>query len=139
MVSGGNRTGRPLCLLAGGELTVTVRGRGRGGRNSEFVLASLIERARTPSGTGPQATGRDPFWLVASLGTDGVDGPTDAAGAWASPAIAARARRLGLDPGSYIDRNDAYSFFAQTGSLIKTGPTGTNVMDIRLILLDFGR
>ena len=139
MVSGGNRTGRPLCLLAGGELTVTVRGRGRGGRNSEFVLASLIERARTPLGTGPKTAGRDPFWLVASLGTDGIDGPTDAAGAWASPAVAARARRLGLDPRSYLDRNDAYSFFAETGSLIKTGPTGTNVMDLRLFLLDFGR
>jgi len=139
IVNGGNRTGKPLCLLAGGELTVTVRGGGRGGRNSEFALAFLLEMMKMPPVKSAGITGRKPSWLVASLGTDGLDGPTDAAGAWASNAVAGRALRLGLDPRAYLDRNDAYSFFNKTGSLIRTGPTGTNVMDIRFFLADFAR
>lgn len=118
---------RPLCLLAGGELTVTVSGRGRGGRNTEFVLASLVEMEKS----GVQ--GLD--WLILSLGTDGIDGPTDAAGAWTDASTAGRARLLGLDPAAYLDDNDSYYFFKQTGNLIVTGPTGTNVMDLRLFLL----
>ncbi len=118
---------RPLCLLAGGELTVTVKGRGRGGRNTEFVLAALIEMGKI------DAEGLD--WLILSLGTDGIDGPTDAAGAWADTATAGCARALRLDPAAYLDDNDSYSFFKQTGYLIVTGPTGTNVMDLRVFLL----
>jgi glycerate-2-kinase len=118
---------RPLCLLAGGELTVTVKGRGRGGRNTEFVLASVVEMAKN------DLEGLD--WLILSLGTDGIDGPTDAAGAWADASTAGCARALRLDPAAYLDDNDSYSFFKQTGYLIVTGPTGTNVMDLRIFLL----
>ena len=118
---------RPLCLLAGGELTVTVKGKGRGGRNTEFVLASVVEMAKN------DLEGLD--WLILSLGTDGLDGPTDAAGAWADASTAGCARALRLDPVAYLDDNDSYSFFKQTGYLIVTGPTGTNVMDLRVFLL----
>jgi glycerate 2-kinase len=118
---------RPLCLLAGGELTVTVKGRGRGGRNTEFVLATIVELEKA------EIAGVD--WLAASLGTDGIDGPTDAAGAWAEPRTIKSARALGLDPAAYLADNDSYGFFKQTGNLIMTGPTGTNVMDLRLFLL----
>jgi len=118
---------RPLCLLAGGELTVTVKGKGRGGRNTEFVLASVVEMGKI------NAEGLD--WLILSMGTDGIDGPTDAAGAWADASTAGCARALRLDPAAYLDDNDSYSFFKQTGYLIVTGPTGTNVMDLRVFLL----
>ncbi len=118
---------RPLCLLAGGELTVTVKGRGRGGRNMEFVLASLADLEKAG------VEGLD--WLILSIGTDGIDGPTDAAGAWADPRTVRTARALGLNPGEYLDDNDSYGFFKQTGNLIVTGPTGTNVMDLRVFLL----
>lgn len=118
---------RPLCLLAGGELTVTVKGRGRGGRNTEFVLASLVDMDKA------EVSGLD--WLILSLGTDGIDGPTEAAGAWADPKTIRTARALGLNPGDYLEDNDSYGFFKQTGNLIVTGPTGTNVMDLRVFLL----
>jgi glycerate-2-kinase len=114
---------KPFCLLAGGELTVRVKGKGRGGRNTEFVLAALTE------------LGNELPLLVASLGSDGVDGATDAAGAWATPATAARARQLGLDAKKYLRNNDSYNFFKKAGGLIITGPTPTNVMDLRLFLL----
>ncbi|HDT13054.1 MAG TPA: glycerate kinase [Candidatus Aminicenantes bacterium] len=118
---------RPLCLLAGGELTVTVKGRGRGGRNTEFVLAAIVDLDKAG------ISGLD--WLILSLGTDGIDGPTDAAGAWADPKTIRTARALGLNPADYLEDNDSYGFFKQTGNLIVTGPTGTNVMDLRLFLL----
>jgi glycerate 2-kinase len=118
---------RPLCLLAGGELTVTVKGKGRGGRNTEFVLASVVEMAKN------DLEGLD--WFILSLGTDGIDGSTDAAGAWADASTAGCARAMRLDPAAYLDDNDSYSFFKQTGYLIVTGPTGTNVMDLRVFLL----
>ena len=127
--AGSLRSGvEPLCLLAGGELTVTVRGNGRGGRNTEFILAALAELRREP-----MEPGRD--WLMASVGTDGIDGPTDAAGALITPSVLERAGRLSLDPASYLDNNDSYSFFDNAGGLIRTGPTGTNVMDLRVFLL----
>ena len=118
---------RPLCLLAGGELTVTVKGQGRGGRNTEFVLASLVDMEKA------EVEGLD--WLILSLGTDGIDGPTDAAGAWADARTIKTARALGLNAAEYLDDNDSYGFFKQTGNLIVTGPTGTNVMDLRVFLL----
>ena len=118
---------RPLCLLAGGELTVTVKGRGRGGRNTEFALASLVEMEKA------DVSGLD--WLILSLGTDGIDGPTDAAGAWVDIRSVKTAHALGLNPAEYLEDNDSYGFFKQTGNLIVTGPTGTNVMDLRVFLL----
>ncbi|MBM3297933.1 MAG: DUF4147 domain-containing protein, partial [Candidatus Aminicenantes bacterium] len=119
------RNRRPLCFLAGGELTVTVRGKGRGGRNMEFCLA-LLEEWRDRRGA----------WLAMSLGTDGRDGPTDAAGAWVSPSLVRRAERLGLEPGAFLRDNDSYVFFEKSGGLVRTGPTGVNVMDLRLFLFD---
>jgi len=117
---------RPVCILSGGETTVTVRGQGRGGRNQEFVLAAAIGL----EGFGPAT--------IFSAGTDGIDGPTDAAGAIADERTMGRARSLGLDARAFLDDNDSYHFFERLESLIKTGPTGTNVMDIRMILLPSG-
>ena len=119
---------RPLCLLAGGELTVHVRGKGRGGRNQEFVLAALGEMRGEAVGAGDR-------WLIASLGTDGIDGNTDAAGAWITDETERRTGDLGLDPAPYLADNDSGRFFERAGGLIRTGPTGTNVMDLRIILL----
>ncbi len=105
----------PACLLSGGETTVTIRGKGKGGRNQEFVLAAAIALANQPQ------------TLVLSAGTDGNDGPTDAAGAIASG--------VHPDAARYLQNNDSYSYFAKYGGLVKTGPTGTNVMDVRVILV----
>jgi glycerate 2-kinase len=113
---------RPACLLAGGETTVTVKGKGKGGRNQEFALAAAIAMDRLPGA------------LALCAGTDGTDGPTDAAGAIATGNTIARATRLGLDPAKYLANNDSYSFFEALGDLVKTGPTGTNVMDIEILL-----
>jgi glycerate 2-kinase len=112
----------PVCIIAGGELTVTVRGSGRGGRAQEFALAAAGEIA-----------GLANMW-VAGFGTDGNDGPTDAAGAVSDGGIWARAKRTGSDPLAALLRNDAYSFFRQCGGHIVTGPTGTNVNDLYLLL-----
>jgi glycerate-2-kinase len=126
---------KPICLLAGGELTVTVKGKGRGGRNTEFVLAALLELMKKPPFKPVEAATPRLDFLVASLGTDGRDGPTDAAGAWANASTALRAARIGLSARDYLERNDSYTFFKKAGGLIVTGPTHTNVMDLRLILL----
>jgi len=112
----------PACLLSGGETTVTVRGRGRGGRNQEFALAAALAIAGLPD------------VLVLSAGTDGTDGPTDAAGAIATGDTTGRGLRQQLKAAEYLERNDSYPFFEALGDLIKTGPTGTNVMDIHLLL-----
>jgi hydroxypyruvate reductase len=120
------RSGHPLsppaCLLLGGETTVTVRGKGKGGRSQELVLAGAIAIAG----------GRD--LVIWSAGTDGTDGPTDAAGAVADGETWARAKEVGLDPVRALEENDAYHFFEGLGDLIKTGPTLTNVMDVILLL-----
>lgn len=108
-------------LLSGGETTVTVRGHGRGGPNLEFLLALTMGLRGEP----------DTYALAAD--TDGIDGTGDAAGAILTPDTLERAARLGLDPEAALDNNDAYTFFAELGDLIKTGPTGTNVNDIRII------
>ncbi len=117
------REERPLCLIAGGETTVTVRGTGKGGRNTELALAFALE-----------AEG-DPGVTLLAAGTDGTDGPTDAAGAVVDGTTARRAKEAGIEPSEYLDNNDSYTFFERAGGLLKTGPTGTNVMDIDIILL----
>lgn len=121
------RSGRPakppLCLLSGGETTVTVKGDGKGGRNQEFALAAAIALDGVEGVT------------VLSGGTDGTDGPTDAAGAIADGDTVARARQLGLEAAGHLVRNDAYPFFDALGDLVRTGPTGTNVMDVMLVLV----
>ncbi|MCL4473928.1 MAG: DUF4147 domain-containing protein [Actinobacteria bacterium] len=112
-----------LCLIAGGETTVTVTGKGTGGRAQEFALAAAL------SIEGRRDT------LVFAFGTDGTDGPTDAAGAIADGATVARARALGLEPEDYLREHDAYPFFQALGDLIMTGPTGTNVNDIYGVII----
>ncbi len=121
--SSGNPVRPPACLISGGETTVTLRGSGKGGRNQEFVLAAALDIAGSP-GT-----------VILSAGTDGTDGPTDAAGAIADGDTCSRAIRMGLNPGAAFDTNDAYPFFEKLGDLIITGPTKTNVMDVRLVLV----
>jgi glycerate 2-kinase len=116
--------GEALAVVSSGETTVQVVGTGRGGRNQEFALAAVDTLA---------ALGR-PVLLI-SIGTDGVDGPTDAAGALADSATAARARARGLEPMRYLEANDAWSFFDALGDLVRTGPTGTNVGDVQVALL----
>ncbi|MSR37122.1 MAG: glycerate kinase [Gemmatimonadetes bacterium] len=113
----------PAALIAGGETTVTVRGNGRGGRNQEVALGAALDLAGSPG------------VLVMSAGTDGVDGPTDAAGALATGSTLERARSSGLDAEDHLARNDAYAFFEALGDLVKTGPTGTNVMDVMIVLV----
>lgn len=113
----------PVCLISGGETTVTIRGEGLGGRNQEFALAAAIALDGIPG-------------IVAfSGGTDGTDGPTDAAGAIADGATVARAQALGRNPAATLAANDSYHFFEALNDLVKTGPTGTNVMDVRLMLI----
>ncbi len=116
------RDDRPRCLLAGGETTVTVRGAGKGGRNQELALAAAI---------GMQ--GLENVALL-SAGTDGTDGPTDAAGAFANGSTLARAENLGIDAHVHLEHNDSYRFFEPLGDLVRTGPTGTNVMDVQILL-----
>jgi glycerate 2-kinase len=113
----------PACVLAGGEPTVTIQGKGKGGRNQELALACAIS-----------IDGWDRIFLL-SAGTDGTDGPTDAAGAIVSGLTCRRARQADLNPYSYLLANDSYSFFESLGDLLKTGPTRTNVMDIICILV----
>ncbi len=115
--------GSPICLVSGGETTVRVRGTGRGGRNQEVALGAALEIADRSN------------VLIASFGTDGVDGPTDAAGALATGSTVPRARIAGLDPEAALRENDAYPFFQALDDLFITGPTGTNVMDVQIVLV----
>jgi hydroxypyruvate reductase len=114
----------PVCVIGSGETTVTVTGPGRGGRNQEFALAAV----RTIAGSSPGV-------VLASAGTDGIDGPTDAAGAIADTATSSRAAHAAADPEAALARNDAYHFFAPLGDLIQWGPTGTNVGDLHVFLI----
>jgi glycerate 2-kinase len=123
VVLSGRPVKAPACLISGGETTVTLHGNGLGGRNQEFVLAAAIALNRA-AGT-----------VVFSAGTDGTDGPTDAAGAIAGPTTLTRAHVAGLDAVRSLASNDSYPFFDTLHDLVKTGPTGTNVMDVRLILV----
>jgi len=123
------KEGRAFCFLAGGELTVTVKGSGRGGRNTEFALACLLEMEKIRG----ELSGCD--WLIVSLASDGRDGPTDSAGAWINAESSQLAARAGLNPQNFLDNNDSYSFFEKIGGLIFTGPTGTNIMDLRFFFI----
>jgi hydroxypyruvate reductase len=114
---------RPLCVISSGETTVTVSGRGKGGRNQEFALAM----ASRLSVLGEHVA-------AASIGTDGIDGPTDAAGAIVDSSTLARAQAASLNPREYLDDNNTYVFFERLGDLIQTGPTATNVGDLQVIL-----
>ena len=119
----GNPLPTPACILSGGETTVTLVGNGKGGRNQEFVLAAAIEIAG---------------WkdiVILSAGTDGTDGPTDAAGAIADGETLARAEEMGMKARDYLRENNSYPFFEKLQDLLLTGPTGTNVMDLRIMLI----
>ena len=114
----------PACVIAGGETTVTVRGRGKGGRCQEFALAAALEMEGS-SGA-----------VVLAAGTDGTDGPTDAAGAIVDGGSAARARAHGMDPAARLADNDAHPVLQASGDLVVTGPTNTNLLDIYLVIVE---
>lgn len=122
------KTGHPLpspaCILSGGETTVTIRGEGLGGRNQEFALTAAIDIAGNEN------------IVVLSGGTDGTDGPTDAAGAIADTVTLKRAGEQGIDPLHFLLKNDSYHFFKKLGDLLITGPTNTNVMDLRIMIVN---
>jgi hydroxypyruvate reductase len=114
----------PACLVAAGEVTVTVRGRGAGGRCQELALAAALEMDGLPG------------VVLLAAGTDGTDGPTEAAGAVVDGGTAARARALGHDPAARLEDNDSHPVLAATGDLLVTGPTRTNLLDLYLLLVD---
>jgi len=115
----------PMCVIASGETTVRLAesDHGRGGRNQEFALAAAL------------APGSAAGWSLLSAGTDGIDGPTDAAGAIVDGTTFARARDKGLDAHRALEAHDSYPFFAALGDLVITGPTGTNVGDLQVALI----
>jgi len=119
----GNPVSKPAGIIAGGETTVTVTGKGLGGRNQEISLAAALKMG-----------GMDGA-VVASLSTDGLDGPTDAAGAIADGKTMSRAAEMDLNPEKFLSENDSYSFFSKLGDLIFTGPTGTNVNDVSIVVV----
>jgi len=123
IISSGNPLKKPACIISGGETTVTIEGKGLGGRNQEFVLAAALD-----------IEGLNDVVML-SGGTDGNDGPTDAAGAIADGTTISRANDLGLDGYKYLCENDSYNFFKPLGDLLITGPTNTNVMDLRVLLI----
>jgi hydroxypyruvate reductase len=123
VLASGHPVSPPACILSGGETTVTITGNGKGGRNQEFALAAALDIA------GQKRI------VVLSGGTDGTDGPTDAAGAIVDHLTAARAVQAGLDIRRHLNQNDAYPFFKTLGDLLITGPTFTNVMDMRIVLV----
>lgn len=115
---------RPACVLMGGETTVTIKGEGEGGRNQELVLAAFIEMKQV-----------EWPYIIVSLGTDGTDGPTDAAGGMVHPSMWKTVMKKNINPQKFLENNDSYNFLKNTNGLIKTGPTGTNVMDIVFALI----
>jgi glycerate 2-kinase len=119
VVHSGHPVKPPACIISGGETTVTLKGDGLGGRNQEFALAAAMDIAGLPE------------TVIFSAGTDGTDGPTDAAGALADGATLSRQP----DARAYLEQNNSYRYFEALGDLVKTGPTLTNVMDVRLILV----
>jgi len=123
MISSGNPVSRPAGVVVGGETTVTVTGKGLGGRNQEIALAATL-KLKNVDGV-----------VIASLSTDSIDGPTDAAGAIVDGKTLKKAKKKGLIPEEYLSRNDSYNFFSKIGDLIFTGPTGTNVNDVSAIVV----
>jgi len=123
VVTSGNPVPKPAGMVAGGETTVTVVGKGKGGRNQEIALGAALK-----------IDGLDGV-VVASISTDGVDGPTEAAGAVADGKTVVRAHELGLDPRRFLAENDSYDFFSRLGDLVFTGPTGTNVCDVSVVVV----
>lgn len=124
VISSGHPVSRPACIISGGETTVTIRGQGLGGRNQEFAMAGALD-----------ISGIEKIVLL-SGGTDGTDGPTDATGAIADHTTIFRAQAMGLDARAHLENNDAYPFFKSLGDLLISGPTHTNVMDVRILLVD---
>jgi hydroxypyruvate reductase len=120
-----SRIVKPAIIIAGGETTVTLRGAGKGGRNQEMALAFALELHRILPGSS------NIFFL--SAGTDGSDGPTDAAGALVTPALMKKMKTVSLEAASRLQENDSYSFFQTQGGLFVTGPTFTNVCDIQVL------
>jgi hydroxypyruvate reductase len=123
IASNGQPLQPPACLVVGGETTVTILGDGQGGRNQEMALGAVEDLANLPGA------------VLVTLATDGGDGPTDAAGAVVTGETLQRALQLGLRPGDYLRRNDAYHFFQGLGDLLVTGPTGTNVNDLAFLFV----
>jgi len=123
IIATGHPVTPPACVLSGGETTVTITGPGKGGRNQEFALACAIGIKGIEN------------VVILSAGTDGTDGPTDAAGAIADHTTIHRADEIGLIPENFLKNNNAYPFFERLSDLVKTGPTNTNVMDLRMILV----
>lgn len=125
--SGKSARRKPVAMIAGGETTVTIRGKGEGGRNQEMALAFANELHRISPGSA------NIFFL--SAGTDGSDGPTDAAGAFVTPALMEKMKTISAQAAACLAENDAYHFFDGTGDLFKTGPTYTNVCDIQILIV----
>jgi hydroxypyruvate reductase len=123
VLASGNPAVAPACIISGGETTVVVKGRGQGGRNQEFALVAAREISQCPG-----------MVVILSGGTDGTDGPTDAAGGMVDNQTTDRGN--GLDIDAYLADNDAYHYLETTGDLLMTGPTRTNVMDLRIVLIE---
>jgi glycerate 2-kinase len=119
----GNPVSKPAGIVAGGETTVIVTGKGLGGRNQEIPLAAALKLTNLEG------------MVVASLSTDGIDGPTDAAGAVIDGKTIAKATKMGIKAEEFLATNDSYHFFSRLGDLIFTGPTGTNVNDVSVIVV----
>lgn len=124
IISSSNPIKKPCCILAGGEAQVKVKGKGKGGRNQEFILNLLLEMGEA----GHQ-------FLAISVDSDGIDGLTDASGAWIDNKTLSKAISKGLDAEKHLKANDSYNFFNSTGNLIKLGMTQTNVSDIRIFII----
>jgi hydroxypyruvate reductase len=124
ILNSGRPVSPPACIISGGETTVTIRGKGQGGRNQEFCLTAAMDLMDLP-----------PRVVVLSGGTDGNDGPTPAAGAIVDPFTVKRGKEMGMDASDYLENNDSYHFFKKIDELLMTGPTNTNVMDVRIILV----
>jgi glycerate 2-kinase len=124
IVKTGHPISSPACIISGGETTVTIHGDGLGGRNQEFCLSAALDLLELP-----------PRVVILSGGSDGNDGPTDAAGAMVDPYTVWRGKELGMKAIDFLINNDAYHFFKKTNDLLMTGPTNTNVMDVRLVLV----
>jgi hydroxypyruvate reductase len=114
----------PACIISGGETTVTLKGKGLGGRNQEFCLAAAVDLQGLP-----------PRIVLLSGGTDGNDGPTQAAGGIVDPLTTGRGMEAGMNASACLDNNDSFHFLQNTKDLLVTGPTKTNVMDVRIMLV----